>query len=349
MKQLKSIYLLLMMAVLPLSVQAGEASKDESLNISEIVLEHLSDSYEWHIATYQGKHIGFPLPIIVKSSQTGEWHFCTAHSLPQGFFFNPEAHGKIYEKMSDGTTRRPLDLSMTKSVCQIWIVAIILIVMFLSIARWYKKRDCTSEAPRGFVGAMEMLVMTIHDDVIKACVGEKHYKKYAPYLLTVFFFILVTNLLGLIPIFPAGANVTGNINITFFLALCTMLLVNIFGNKEYWKEIFWPDVPLFLKAYPAPLIPVIELVGIITKPFALMVRLFANMMAGHAIILSFTCVIFLGWTLGTGMGIGLNLFSALMLLFMNAVELLVAFVQAYVFTLLSAVFIGLAHPEHHNA
>ena len=196
---------------------------------------------------------------------------------------------------------------------------------------------------------MEMLVMYIHDDVIKACVGEKNYKKYAPYLLTVFFFILVTNLLGLLPIFPGGANVTGNINITFFLALCTMLLVNIFGNKEYWKEIFWPEVALFLKAYPAPLIPVIEVVGIFTKPFALMVRLFANMMAGHAIILSFTCVIFLGWTMGVGMGIGLNLFSIIMLLFMNLVELLVAFVQAYVFTLLSAVFIGLAHPDHHEA
>ena len=251
--------------------------------------------------------------------------------------------------MPDGSTKRPLDLSITKAVCQIWIVAIILIAVFLGVSRWYKKHDSTSEAPKGFVGAMEMLVMYIHDDVIKACVGEKHYKRYAPYLLTVFFFILVTNLLGLLPIFPGGANVTGNINITFFLALCTMLLVNIFGNKEYWKEIFWPEVPLFLKAYPAPLIPVIEVVGIFTKPFALMVRLFANMMAGHAIILSFTCVIFLGWTMGVGMGLGLNLFSAIMLLFMNCVELLVAFVQAYVFTLLSAVFIGLAHPEHHEA
>ena len=104
-----------MMAVLPLSVQASEESKDESLNISEIVLEHLSDSYEWHIATYQGKHIGFPLPIIIRSSQTGEWHFCTEHSLPQGFFFNPEAHGKIYEQMADGTTKRPLDLSITST------------------------------------------------------------------------------------------------------------------------------------------------------------------------------------------------------------------------------------------
>ena len=346
MKQLKSICLLLMMAVLPLSVQAGEASKDESLNISEIVLEHLSDSYEWHIATYQGKHIGFPLPIIVKSSQTGEWHFCTAHSLPQGFFFNPEAHGKIYEKMADGSIERPLDLSITRNVLQIWIVVAVLLVVFLSCARWYKKHDKTSPAPKGFVGAVELLVMMINDDVIKASIGEKHYKPYAPYLLTVFFFILVTNLLGLLPIFPGGSNVTGNINITFFLAFCTFLAINLFGNKEYWKDIFWPNVPIFLKAIP--LMPVIELFGVFTKPFALMIRLFANMMAGHAMILSFSCVIFLGWTMGVGMGIGLNLFSILMLLFMNALELLVAFVQAYVFTMLSAVFIGLAHQEHHE-
>jgi len=344
MKQLKSICLLLMMAVLPLSVQAGEASKDESLNISEIVLEHLSDSYEWHIATNQGKHIGFPLPIIIKSSQTGEWHFCTAHSLPQGFFFNPEAHGKIYEKMADGSIERPLDLSITRNVLQIWIVVAVLLVVFLSCARWYKKHDKTSNAPGGFIGAVELLVMMINDDVIKASIGEKHYKPYAPYLLTVFFFILVTNLLGLLPIFPGGSNVTGNINITFFLAFCTFLAINLFGNKEYWKDIFWPDVPIFLKAIP--LMPVIELFSVFTKPFALMVRLFANMMAGHAMILSFTCVIFLGWTLGPKLGTGLNIFSAIMLLFFNALELLVAFVQAYVFTMLSAVFIGLAHKEH---
>ncbi|MBO6018394.1 MAG: F0F1 ATP synthase subunit A [Prevotella sp.] len=346
MKRLKSIFLLLVLAVLPMPLLADEASKDEPLNISEIVLEHLADSYEWHIASYEGKHISIPLPIIVRSSQTGEWHFCTAHSLPSPFYFNPEAHGKIYEQMADGTTVRPLDLSITRNVMQIWIVVALLLVVFLSCARWYKKRDATSNAPGGFVGAMEMLVMMINDDVIKSSIGEKHYKRYAPYLLSVFFFILFTNLLGLIPIFPGGSNVTGNINITFFLAFCTFLVINLFGNKEYWKEIFWPNVPIFLKAIP--LMPAIELFGVFTKPFALMIRLFANMMAGHAMILSFSCVIFLGWTMGVGLGIGLNLFSILMLLFMNALELLVAFVQAYVFTMLSAVFIGLAHPEHHE-
>lgn len=348
MKHLKSIILILAVAFLPLQLRAEDQQGGEELNIPEIVLEHLSDAYEWHIASYEGRHLSIPLPVIIRSENTGQWHFCTAHSLPEGFYFDEEHHGKIYEHMPDGSSVRPWDLSITKTVAQIWIVVALLIVIFLTCARWYKNRDARSEAPKGFVGAIEMLVMTIHDDLIKSSIGEKHYKSYAPYLLTVFFFILGCNLIGLIPIFPGGANVTGNINITFFLALCTMLMINIFANKEYWKEIFWPEVPLFLKAYPAPIMPVIELFGIFTKPFALMIRLFANMMAGHAVILSFTCVIFLGWSMGVGFGLGLNAFSIVMLLFMNCLELLVAFVQAYVFTMLSAVFIGLAHKEHHE-
>lgn len=346
MRKVKLMLILLMLAMLPLSVFAEEKTESGEMNIPELVLEHLSDSYEWHICSYEGKNLSIPLPIIVRSEQTGQWYFCSEETLPSQFFFNKDKHGKIYEKMADGTTVRPWDLSITKSVAQIWIVVIILITVFLSCAHWYKKRNEQSEAPGGFVGMMELFVMFIHDDVIKASVGEHQYRKYAPYLMTVFFFIFTTNLVGLLPVFPGGGNVTGNINITFFLAICTMLAVNLFGNKEYWKEIFWPKVPIFLKAYPAPLIPVIEVVGIFTKPFALMVRLFANMMAGHAVILSFTCIIFLGWSMGMAYGIGLNLFSALMLLFMNLVEVLVAFVQAYVFTLLSSVFIGLAHPQH---
>lgn len=323
----------------------GGEQKEEGLNIPEIVLEHLADAYEWHVASYEGKHLSIPLPIIVRSEQTGEWTFCTAHSLPEQYFFNADSHGKIYEKLADGTTVRPIDLSITKSVAQIWIVVIVLLTVFLNCAKWYKKRDCKSEAPRGFVGAVEMLTMTIHDDLCKSCIGEKHYKPYAPYLLTVFYFIFATNLIGLIPIFPGGANVTGNINVTMFLALCTMLVINVFANAHYWKEIFWPEVPGPLKLLMIP----IEMFGVFTKPFALMIRLFANMMAGHAVILSFTCVIFLGWSMGAAYGLGLNLFSAMMLLFMNCLEVLVAFVQAYVFTLLSAVFIGLAHVEHHEA
>ena len=345
MKQLRSLFLLMLFALLPFAASAQDKSEGAQLDIPEIVLEHLSDSYEWHIATFGDKSLSIPLPIIVRSSETGQWTFCTAESLPKKFFFDEEHHGKIYERMADGSTTRPLDLSFTKTVAQIWIVVIILIVVFLSCARWYKKRDEQSDAPGGFVGMMEMLVMAIYDDVVKASIGEKHFKPYAPYLLTVFFFIFTTNLLGLLPIFPGGANVTGNINITFFLAFCSMVAINLFGNKEYWKDIFWPKVPLFLKAYPVPLMPVIEFFGVFTKPFALMVRLFANMMAGHAIILSFTCVIFLGWSMGVGYGLGLNFISVIMMLFMNCLEVLVAFIQAYVFTLLSAVFIGLAHKE----
>lgn len=347
---MKSVFLLFLIAILPLQLYAdNEGGKGEKIDIPNIVLEHLSDSYEWHIASYGGRHVSIPLPIIVRSGSSGDWFIGTAHSLPDNFFFDKEHHGKIYEKMPDGTKVRPVDLSITKTVAQIWIVVIVLITIFLSCANWYKRRDEKSKAPGGFVGMMEMFVMTIYDDLIKSSIGEKHYKHYAPYLLTVFFFIFTTNIIGLIPIFPGGANVTGNINITLFLAVCTMLAINLFGNKEYWKEIFWPEVPLFLKAYPVPIMPVIELFGVFTKPFALMIRLFANMMAGHAVILSFTCVIFLGWSMGIGYGLGLNIFSIVMLLFMNCLEVLVAFVQAYVFTMLSAVFIGLAHKEHEIA
>ena len=197
--------------------EKAEGQEGEAINIPEIVLEHLSDTYEWHICSYEGKHLSIPLPIIVRSSATGEWTVCTMKSLPKNFEFNEEKHGKIYEIMPDGTKERPIDLSITKSVAQIWIVVAILIAIFLSCAKLYKNHDSKSEAPGGFVGCMEMLVMMIHDDVVKAIVGDRYYKRYAPYLLTVFFFIFTTNLVGLLPVFPGGGNVTGNINVTFFL------------------------------------------------------------------------------------------------------------------------------------
>ena len=191
-----------------------------------------------------------------------------------------------------------------------------------------------------------MFVMMIHDDLIKSCVG-KDYKRFAPYLLTVFFFIFINNIMGLIPIFPGGANVTGNIAITMVLALCTFVAVNLFGTREYWKEIFWPEVPVWLKC-PVPMMPAIELVGIFTKPFALMIRLFANMMAGHAVILSLTCLVFVTVSMGPAVNGSMTVVSVLFCIFMNLLELLVAFIQAYVFTMLSAVFIGLARVEHHK-
>lgn len=347
-------YLLLSLTLLLAGLIPTQASESEGIDVKEIVLGHMADAYEWHITTIGGKHISIPLPVIVRSERTGEWHTFSSSRIEEaaeegqdymGFYFNEEKNGKIYERLDDGTCVRPWDISITKSVVQIWIVVFIMLAIFLSCARWYKRHDATKDSPKGFVGMVEMLVMTINDDLIKDSIGEKHYRPYAPYLLTAFFFILITNLLGLLPVFPGGANVTGNINITFFLALCTMLAINLFGNREYWKEIFWPEVPGFLKAYPVAIMPLIELFGVFTKPFALMVRLFANMMAGHAIILSFTAIIFIGWSLNAALGSGLTVLSFVMMLFMNCLEFLVAFIQAYVFTMLSAVFIGLAHKE----
>ncbi len=353
-----SIILFVALALGWLVPQTSMASQTEAkgeINVSEFVLEHLADSYEWHITTWGDNHISIPLPVIVKGETSG-WHVFSSERIKeaahegkdyQGFFFSPEHHNKIYERLPNGETVRPWDLSITKNVVEIWLVVLILLTTFLTCARWYKRHDSVKEeAPKGFVGAIEMLVMTIHDDVIKSSIGEKHYRRYAPYLLTVFFFIFTNNLLGLIPIFPGGANVTGNINITLFLAVGTMLMVNLFGNKEYWKEILWPNVPIWLKI--PPVMPVIEIFGIFTKPFALMIRLFANMMAGHAIILSFTFVIFMTWQISTTMGSIFTVFSSLLMIFLNCLELLVAFLQAYVFTLLSSVFIGLSLPHHHE-
>jgi F-type H+-transporting ATPase subunit a len=198
------------------------------------------------------------------------------------------------------------------------------------------------------VGFIEMMVMYVVDEIIKPGVG-KGYEKYTPYLLTCFFFIFTCNIMGLIPFPPGSGNVTGNIAVTFFLALCTFIIVQFSGNKHYWKDIFWPEVPTWLKA-PIPIIPVIEFVGIFTKPFALMIRLFANMMAGHAIAVAITCIIFLVASQAVAVQLSMSALSVIMSIFMMCLECLVCFIQAMVFTMLSAVFIGLARvePEGHE-
>ena len=320
------------------------------MNPKETIFEHLGDAYGWEVPFSHTKRI--PLPVIV-FDKGGSLHCFLSSRVTGGetyqdgdaTFMIPhegDYKGKLVQVV-DGGEYRPWDFSITKNVLGILIAAALVIMMTMSPRNWYKKQGM--KGPRGTKGMLELVIDFVYTDTIKPILGKES-PKYGPYLLTAFFFILITNMLGLLPIFPGGANVTGNINITFFLALCTMLAINLFGNKEYWKEIFWPDVPAFLKAYPVAIMPIIELFGIITKPFALMVRLFANMMAGHAIILSFTAIIFIGWSLNAFLGSGLTLLSFVMMLFMNCLEFLVAFIQAYVFTMLSAVFIGLAHPEH---
>lgn len=351
MKLLRFFSILLFILGATLSLQAS-SSTQEKLDVKETVLEHLGDAYEWHITTWAHKHISIPLPVILYSENSGFHAFSSSHLTHgesyKGFFIDRTQKGKIYERTKEGNIIRPWDFSITKNVVQIFIVITILLIGFLLTARWYRKHETRDSAPKGFVGFIEMVVLMVVDDIVRPSIGEKHYRPFVPYLLTVFFFIITTNLLGLLPIFPGGANVTGNITITMFLALCTFLVVNFSGNREYWKEIFWPEVPAWLKV-PVPLMPAIELFGIFTKPLALMIRLFANMVGGHSVILSLTCVIFIAAQMGPVIGTSMSILSILLMIFMNFLELLVAFIQAYVFTMLSAVFIGFALPEHHKA
>jgi len=327
------------------------ASEKESFDVKSFILEHVGDSYTWHVTKWGDTEISVPLPVIVYSHTTG-WHVFLSsvfHEKPEyeglSIAADGKYKGKIVEKDAAGNEIRPFDISITKVVFALLFNSVLLIIIIMAVARSYKKDSF--ESKKGFVGFMELFIMNINDEVIKPGIG-KDYKRYAPYLLTVFFFVFINNLMGLIPIFPGGANVTGNIAITFVLAIITFIIVNLSGSKEYWKDIFWPEVPLWLKA-PVPIMPVIEIVGVFTKPFALMIRLFANMIAGHSIVLGLTCLIFVTVSMGQAMNTSMTVVSVIMTLFINIVELLVAYIQAYIFTMLSAVFIGLARIEPHHA
>ena len=334
------------------SLNASDAGhSDNEVDVGHMLFGHIGDSYGWHITDWNGQHISIPLPCIVKSSDG--WHAFMSSKVEhgheyKGLFIAEEGRyeGKIVERGEDGEIIRPFDISITKNVCSLMITALILVLMVLGAARWYKKNDASEGAPNGFTGLVEMMVMMVNDDLIKPSIGEKEYRKYAPYLLTAFFFIFISNLLGIVPFFPGGANVTGNIAVTMVLALCTFVAVNLFANKHYWKEILWPDVPVFLK-FPLPIMQIIELFGLIAKPFSLMVRLFANIMAGHAMILGLVSVIFVTVKLGPVINGSMTVITMLFGVFMDCLELLVAFIQAYVFTMLSSVFIGMSRQEEH--
>lgn len=324
---------------------------EEALDIKEFVFEHIGNAYEWHLFTWKETAISLPLPVIVRSKATG-WHVFSSSRLRHGAVYNRlyiagegKYKNKIVEQNPAGEEIRPLDISFTKNALALFVNGALLLIIILPLARWYRRRGIKA-VPKGFMGAVEMVIEYVLDEIIKPCVGHD-YKRFAPYLLTVFFFILLTNLMGLVPFFPGGVNLTGNITITLFLALCTFLAINLTGTREYWKEILWPEVPLWLKV-PLPIMPVIEFFGLFTKPFALMIRLFANITAGHAIILSLVCVIFITASMGAAVNAGMSVVAMLFAVFMNALECLVAFIQAYVFTLLSAVFIGMARVRTHG-
>ena len=317
------------------------AAEDQGgdVDVSKIIFEHLGDSYEWHIT--EGAVI--PLPCILIGE--GGMDVFLSDKLEHGATYNGyhiATEGDNEGKIVNAAGERPFDISITKNVLELFIVCILLCSVVLGVARWYRKNGA-KKAPGGFVGMMETVIDFIDKDVVKESIGHG-YERFSPYLMTVFLFILTSNLLGLLPVFPGGANLTGNIAVTMTCAITAFVAINCFAPKGYYKSIFWPDVPIFLKA-PIPIMPAIEFIGVFTKPFSLTIRLFANIMAGHIIILALTSVVFVTAEMGTAMCASMTVVSVLFCIFMNCLELLVAFIQAYVFTILTANFIGLAHDE----
>jgi F-type H+-transporting ATPase subunit a len=325
----------------------GKTEGKEKFDASAYIFEHIADSHEWHILTKKnGESVAIYLPVIVFTKGSGFNIFSSkrlAHGHEyKGFRLEEEGtlKGKIVTVNEEGHVDEehlPLDLSMTKTVIGMLSAAIIGLLLFLSLARSYKKTGISH--PKGIQSFLEPIILFVRDDIAIPNLGLHKYERYMPYLLTVFFFILINNLMGLIPFPPPfGANVTGNIAITFMLAFCTFLMTQFNGNKLYWKHIFAaPGVPFWL----LPIMIPVEMIGIISKPFALMIRLFANITAGHIIVLSLICLIFIFNSLA------LAPVSILFVIFMDCLELLVALLQAFIFTLLSALFISMAVQEHH--
>ncbi|MFO0496060.1 MAG: F0F1 ATP synthase subunit A [Flavobacteriia bacterium] len=341
----------------------GSAAHDE-FNVGEMIMHHIKDAHEWHLWGGHDNSTSIYLPVIlvdggVKTFSSEHFYHGELRSAIDNktndkvdYFagVGPAKgyamfHEKIYKlannelQFEDGHPHnsKPFDMSVTKNVLALFFGALLILTIMSVVARFYKKNGAV--APKGLAKFIEPLIVMVRDDVAKSNIDKHKYKKYVPYLLTIFFFIFFNNLLGLIPIIPGGANLTGNIAVTLFLAVCTLLVTVFSGNKNYWSHIFaTPGVPLAL----LPIMIPIEVVGILTKPFALMVRLFANITAGHIIILALISIIFINKNAAWGA------LSVPMALFISVLELLVAFLQAYLFAMLSALFIGAAVEEAHH-
>ena len=333
-----------------------DTAKGGAFNAGEFIFEHIGDAYSWHILTISTRHtdydISVPLLVIVYSKTSGLHSFCScrlAHgkAMYQHFEIAGEGpnKGKVVELMPDGTQVKPLDLSVTKNVAALFVSIALMLWIFLTAANSYKMNP--GKAPKGIQSVVEPFIMFIRDDIARPSIGDKRYERYMPFLCTVFFFIWINNMLGLIPIIPGGANVTGNIAITMVLAAFTFVITSISGNKHYWRELVdAPGVPWWLK-FPLPIMPFVEILGIFTKPFILMIRLFANILAGHIVVLGFFSLIFIFGQMNIWVGYGVSPLSVAFVIFIYFLELLVALIQAYVFTLLSALYFGLATAEHH--
>lgn len=339
---------------------AAHGEKKEEFNPTEMIMHHIGDSHEFHVYGDDHNGLTIALPIILwtnnglvtfmssefehndngtKFVEKNGQKFAKVHD--KIYYANETAneHGQFVEMDAEHhvSSAKPLDFSITKNVFSLLMSAVVILLVFLGVAAKYRKNG--NVAPKGLQSFMEPLVLFVRDDIALPNIGEKKAAKFTPYLLTIFFFIWVNNLIGLIPFFPFGSNLTGNIAFTMTMAVLTLIVTNINGNKDYWGHIFWmPGVPVPVKLILAP----IELVGILTKPVALMIRLFANISAGHIIILSLISLIFIFQSMAIAP------VSVAFVLFMNVLELLVAALQAYIFTLLTALFIGSAVAEHHH-
>lgn len=298
--------------------------------------------YTPHVSEHEGKVVElFPIADSLQAELESE----AAENAAETDLKHYVAHGYTNIDGKFWREYRCFDISITKNVLALFIAAALVTLMVMSLVRFYTRKGF--KAPRKGMGFLELCVDFIYSGVIKSTLGDKA-PRYAPYLLTAFFFILTMNLLGLIVIFPGGANLTGNIAITLVMAVMTFVITNVNGNKHYWKEIFWPDVPIWLKC-PLPIMQVIEIFGMFTKPAALCVRLFANMMGGHMIVITLTLLIFIFAAFGAAAAGASTFVSLIFSIFMLALDVLVSFIQAYVFTLLSTIFISMAVEEHHKA
>jgi F-type H+-transporting ATPase subunit a len=320
------------------SIFAAETQSEEGgEDPTGFIMHHVKDSHEWHFFNIGHTHVTLPLPVITYASDRGlEFYMSSDFQNAETHLFGEEnAHNGIFIDSHEHLGRVDggsiYDFSITKNVAMMFIVIAVVLYLALSAAGHYKKNGAV--APKGVAAIVEPIVLFVRDEIAEKSIGPK-YKKFVPYLLTLFFFIWIGNLIGLM---PGAANLTGNIAVTFTLAVLTFVVVNINGNKDYWKHVFaTPGVPVLL----LPIIVVVEFIGLFTKPFALMVRLFVAITAGHIVILAFIALVFIFESYAIGV------VSTLMVTFINMIELLVATIQAYVFTLFTAMYIGGAVAEH---
>lgn len=317
---------------------------EEKIDAAKLIMEHVMDNHEFHFGELNGNPVSVPLPIILYSPQRGFDAFMSSnfehgHAIHNGYKME---HDKVIPVTADGkvdASVKVYDFSLTRNVVQMFIAVLLLVVLMTNIAKKYKMHGST-KAPSGFQNAVEPVITFVRDEVGKPNLG-RNYEKYMPYLLSVFFFILINNLVGLI---PGSANVTGNISFTLVLAFISMLVILFSTNSHFWGHIFWPPgVPFFVKVI---LIPV-EFAGVFIKPMALMIRLFANMIAGHIVIICFISLIFIFGAMSKVAGIGFSPLSLAFTIFIYFIEILVAFIQAFIFTNLTAVFIGQAFETGH--